>query len=114
MTAENPPDPEQMTKDERSLLLYFETAAVDNHGRIDPRRMNGADRFIAEEWNRKGFVEYGRIASEHLKENSTHWCHLSEPAWIAAAQLRRSRAMRTWANRTYITTEEKRSQSLTI
>ena len=36
-----------MTKDERSLLLFFETAATDYGGLVDPRHMNAEDWKIA-------------------------------------------------------------------
>jgi len=36
-----------MTSDERNLLLYFETCAVDYGGKIDNRRMNREDIYIA-------------------------------------------------------------------
>ena len=34
---------EEMTNDEKNLLLYCESRAVDNSGRLDTRNMNGMD-----------------------------------------------------------------------
>jgi len=43
----------KMTKNERSLLLYLETRAVDYGGIVDTRHMNQDDMEIAKEWNKK-------------------------------------------------------------
>lgn len=100
---------ETMTRDERSLLLYFESRAVDNSGRIDMRRMNKYDREIAEKWNSEGFARFGRIAAEYLTDQGTHWCHLSDEAWRLVHAERKARAAHTWENRRWQTTEEERA-----
>ena len=100
-----------MTKDEKSLLLYLETRAVDHSGRVETVHMNATDTEIATRWSDTGFIKFGRIASDSLsgRSSSTHWCLLSEGAWEKAAQLRRARAERTWEKRNYLTTLEKRT-----
>ena len=105
----------EMTKDERSLLLYFETAAVDQRGLVDQRRLNDADRKIAERWAKSGFVEYGRVAFSYIVKNAngifTSWVKLSEEAWRLAHEERRARAGRMWDKRTWKSTAEVRNQS---
>jgi len=103
---------ELMTEDERSLLLFLESRAVDQAGRVKTIHMNADDMEIAEQWNRDGFVKFGRIASEDLNEFGTHWCHLSDEAWGFAAAERKARAGRTWAKRDWKTTEEKRAHAV--
>lgn len=89
-----------MTRTENSLLLYFETCAVDHRGLIAGSRINGEDIAIAKGWNDSGFVRFGRIASESLGkvhsggQPATHWCRLSEDAWEKAHFIRRERAAR--------------------
>ena len=73
------------TRDEKSLLLYFETQAVDYGGTLEGVRMNADDFAIAKRWNEAGF---GRIAFHDIKKHSgvarDHWCVLSEEAWKLA------------------------------
>ncbi len=107
---------ETWTRDEKSLLLYFETVVVDESGRITDARMNDIDRENARLWNEQGFVSYGRVASEHLKRTSsgfpmTTWCRLSDEAWECAHRLRRRLAATHWNQRTWRSTEEKRAES---
>ncbi len=85
---------ENMSKDERSLLLYFECQAVDYGGKIDTRRMNRTDFDIAEQWNGNGFARFGRIFSGDIRHNFDHWCILSEDAWVEAHRERRARNVR--------------------
>jgi len=98
-----------MTKDERSLLLFLESRAVDNSGRVQTVHMNFDDMKTTERWNKEDFVKYGRIASEDLNKYGTHWCQLSDEAWQLAAAERKARAARTWAKREWKTTDEKRA-----
>ena len=100
---------ETMTKDEKSLLLFLETRAVDQSGKVQTEHMNDDDRKIVERWNSEGFVRYGRVASEDLNKHGTHWCHLSDEAWALAHAERKARAARLWIKRTWCTTEEKRA-----
>ena len=84
-----------MNKDERSLLLYFESSAVDYGGKIDARRMNAEDFALAKQWSEDGFVAFGRIAADDIFRGSRnvwdHWVVLSESAWELARQERRAR-----------------------
>ena len=101
----------EMTKEEKSLLLFLETQAVDYWGKVDIRHMNEDDMNIAERWNKEGFIKFGRICYKDIKPAgirvSTHWVNLSEKAMNAAHDERKARAVRTWKKREWKTTEEK-------
>jgi len=88
----------ELTNDEKSLLLYMETQAVDYGGKLEAVRMNSDEFAIAQRWNELGFVKFGRIASHDIKKFSgvarDHWCVLSEGAWAAAHAERRARCQR--------------------
>lgn len=96
-----------MTKDERSLLLYLETCAVDLAGRVHSEKMNDEDRAILTRWTKDGFVTHGRIIAADINRNGSLWVQLSEAAWEAAHKERRARAARMWEKRKYTTTAEK-------
>lgn len=103
-----------MTKDERSLLLFFETCAVDQRGGVDGRRINDADREIAQRWNECGFVLFGRMSFKDVSRLHkinvvrTDWCELSDEAWKLAHEERRARAARMAKDRKYKKTSEVR------
>ena len=99
---------EAMTKDERSLLLFFETRAVDHAGKVQTLHINDEDYEIADRWNKEGFIAFGRIAREDCDRYGTHWCQLSEEAWSLAHAERRIRAGNLWNKRGWQTAEEKR------
>lgn len=89
---------ELTTRDEKSLLLYFETQSVDYGGKLEGRRMNSDDFAIAKRWNEAGFVRFGRITSCDLKKSvRDHWCVLSDDAWKLAHAERRARCDRSMA-----------------
>lgn len=96
----------QLTKDQRSLLLYFETCAVDQGGLVDVRRMNAEDLALAAAWCRSGFVRFGRVRAADAARmtgayQGTHWCELSETAWRLAHAERRARQGRLSQKRTW-------------
>jgi hypothetical protein len=111
MKKTNTKETTEMTKEEKSLLLFLETQAVDYWGKVDIRHMNEDDMNIAERWNKEGFVKFGRICYKDIKpagvKVSTHWVNLSDKAWRAAGDERKARAIRCWNKRTWKTTEEK-------
>ncbi len=89
----------ELTREEKSLLLYMETQAVDYGGKLQGVRMNADDFSIAKRWNESGFVLFGRIAAHDIKQTAadlprTHWCVLSDDAWAAAHAERRARCER--------------------
>ncbi len=87
-----------IAKDERSLLLYLESRAVDYGGLVDARMMNEDDMEIAKQWNTTGFLVFGRIKSDDWCKTNTqcrHWVHLHDAAHEAAAKERLARARRS-------------------
>lgn len=94
----------EMSKDERSLLLYLESQATDYGGKLDARRMNADDFKILDRWKTSGFILGGRIAFEDIKTHGQHtfdhWVVLSEDAWKLAHEERRARADRLMAKLT--------------
>ncbi len=97
----------EMTKDERSLLLFLETQAVDYGGLVDVRHMNENDCNIASDWNEQGFIIYERISFYSLKAVSTatrkptHYVILSEEAFRLAHEERIARSVRMFNKRTW-------------
>ena len=96
----------ELTKDEKSLLLFLETRQVDYGGRVNLAHMNNEDMEIAERWNKEKFIGFGRIVMRNHNSDGTHWCKLSEEAFKIAHNLRRERAKRMWERKTWISTED--------
>ena len=101
---------EQLSKDQRSLLLYLETCAVDFGGSVDLAHMNAADIQQAEEWETEGLILWTRIkAGEWPKQNGrnrTHYVALSDVAWNLAHAERRARNKRLEGKRAWRTIDE--------
>lgn len=92
----------EMTHKEESLLLYLESRAVDYSGRVDVSRMNQQEMVLARKWDEEGFVQFGRIKFEDCQSNKFEsYCHLSPGAYALAAEKRRERAERGWAQKGY-------------
>ena len=100
-----------MTKNQKALLLYLETCAVDSGGLVLTQRMSIDDTEIAKKWSESGFVKFGRLASDCLPRpnGATHWCELSDEAWSLAQAERRERYTRINSKRKWSTTNEKRA-----
>lgn len=90
---------EDLDKDEKSLLLYLETAVTDKAGLYKPECVNSADRAKMDEWAESGFIAKGRVASAHLREGVTVWVQLSDEAMKIAHEARAERAKRMWKNK---------------
>lgn len=101
----------ELTKTEKSLLLFLECAAVDHAGIYRPESTNAEDCKLMDTWRDQGFIEHGRVASKWLKEGRTVWVYLSAEAFKLAHELREERALRMWGNKTYGTTHELRAAS---
>ena len=56
-----------MNNHEKTLLLFFECAAVDYGGLLQGLRMNTEDHETARRWNDSGFIQYGKIHSNDIK-----------------------------------------------
>jgi hypothetical protein len=107
----------EMNCDERSLLLYIETCAVDNGGLVHSQRINEADREILKRWNDEGFISFSRITFKSLQllkdKHYTDLARLSEEAWKLAHEERRARSVRMSNKSPYcdlITTKTKRAE----
>ena len=84
---------ELTTQDEKSLLLYMETQAVDYGGKLQSVRMRAADFALAKRWHDAGFVQFGLIANIKTTDGYARdlWCILSDEAWGIAHAERRAR-----------------------
>jgi hypothetical protein len=87
---------DRMNKDERSLLLFLETQAVDGCGLVGSAHMNTEDMEIAGRWADSGFIRFSRMLSEFLgtMPSKSHVVVLSGLAWECAGIERRRRAER--------------------
>jgi hypothetical protein len=87
-----------MSREEKSLLLFFETCEVDYGGLVKSECMNADDFEIADRWNDAGYVRFGRVKANDIQKGVPYprnrWCALSESAWADAHALRRERAKR--------------------
>lgn len=100
---------EALSRDERSLLLFLETRAVDYCGRVNGVHMNAADFAIAKRWAAEKFIAFGRVIAKCITSDGAHWVELSDEAWALAHAERKARAVRLWLERGFITTAEKRA-----
>lgn len=90
----------EMSREERSLLLFFETCCVDQWGRINTQRMNKDDFDIAERWNKEKFIEFGRLPGRYVidpernRSKMSMYVKLSADAYLLAHEERLARASR--------------------
>ena len=93
----------EMSKDERSLLLYIESVSVEYGGLIDSRKINVGDREILERWDQSGFISYSRLTWASIQtlhnKHCTDLVYLSEEAWRLAHEERRARAFYGFSRR---------------
>lgn len=84
-----------LTKDERSILCYAETCAVDNGGLMEARRMNTDDLLTLKRFVKAGLIHHARIKAALLGKGPsihyTHWVELTDAGWKLAAECRRLR-----------------------
>jgi hypothetical protein len=103
--------PNTMTREELSLLLFLESCYVDYGGLVDHRRMNAEDFEIAKRWNSEGLIEFGRLYSKSIFElsdkNNTHFVTLVASAFELAHQERINRAKRMYEKRQWLKASEK-------
>lgn len=97
----------ELSKDERSLLIYFESCSVDYGSKINALHMNAIDGEITERWNKEGFIGFGRIGISYItSDNRTNWVTLSSLAWKLAHQERKERFKRIYSKRNWKKTSE--------
>lgn len=90
-------DINKLTKDEKSLLLYFEDCLVNQSGFVVAAHMNEIDFDIAKKWNDEKFISFQRIPFHQMEKkpmSNTHWVRFTEDAWTIAQQLRKERSER--------------------
>jgi len=88
---------ETITRDQRNILMYAETCAVDYGGLLEGIRMNAADLVALDQLEAAGILKHGRIPGKLLgtfARSVSYWCDLTEAGWTLAYQLRRERAMK--------------------
>lgn len=81
----------KLKKAEESLLMFFESIAVDQWGWVDNvRKMNSEDLEIAKIWNKSGFVLFKRSGRNYRgRKQLTYIVKLSGEAWKLAHKLRK-------------------------
>lgn len=104
---------QDLSRTEKSLLLYLETQCVDYGGSFEQRRLNDEDRSILERWESEGFVSHGRICSDDWPTKTRcNWVTLSDEAWSLAHEERRARFQRMYKKRPWSTTAEFREEEV--
>jgi len=98
--------PKELTKDQQTTLLYLETRLVDFAGRVNGAHLNASDRLWIDQMKEEKFLDFGRIVIQHHNRDGSAWVTFSDEAWELAHKLRRERADRMFAQRTYSTTRE--------
>lgn len=86
----------RLSCDERNLLLYLETCAVDKRGCVNSQHMNGSDIDCARNWNDTGFLRFGRLKAIECTAVRHYWVRFLDQSYAVAAVLRRMRADRNW------------------
>lgn len=105
--ATQPLTAEQLTKNDRSFLLYVETCCVDGGGLLVSERMNAEDHASVARLEAGGLMCFGRIPAALLDmrpsspdpvptrpRGVTHYAALTDAGWALAHQLRRERSKR--------------------
>ena len=83
-----------MTRDEKALLLFFETCAVDRGGNVFTAHMNSEEKEIAKRWHDEGVVPWQRQKSDHMIGAHSLNVSRSDAAWSPVHQYRVSRVKR--------------------
>ena len=97
------------TREEESLLMFFETCFVDHGGLLSPLHMNESDEDIAKVWDEIGYIKYERVCSTDLRRtgsDKTMVVWLSPEAHQHAHEARVARAARCFKSRSSRTISE--------
>lgn len=90
---------ENVTKDERSLMLYAETCMVDYGGLLEGVRMNEKDMEALASYKAQGLLDYGRIPHRAMEamvaRACTMWVEFTPKGWEFAHALRRAQCERS-------------------
>lgn len=96
---------QEYTKEEKSLMLYFEDCLVNKKGRITKGRMNDEESKIAKGLANEDLIHFGRLPPKtierHAKvyrqgfpDNPTNFVRFTDEAWELAHKWRRERSER--------------------
>lgn len=89
-----------LSRDEKSCIVYLETCVVDAGGLVEGLRMNAADHEVVARFRSLGLLEFYRVPASLLSEGmrlgqgSNHIVRFSEGAWLLAHEGRRARSER--------------------
>lgn len=87
----------------QQLLFHVEKRAVEHDCVLDMNLISMDDEVILIEWDQSGFVTYGRIFKPMEGTSEVgRYCLLSDDAMRLAAEYRRSRARKNYANRDWL------------
>lgn len=94
----------ELTKTDKSILLYAESCMVDYGGLLEGQRMNGEDIESLNKLRDAGILDYGRIPGRLMgklptERNVSYWVTLTDAGWLMSAQLRRERFRVTTARK---------------
>ncbi|MDR9836849.1 MULTISPECIES: hypothetical protein [Herbaspirillum] len=87
---------ENLSRDEKVVLLYAEECVVNASGLLESVRLNGEDLVALKRLKEAKVIDFGRVPSDLLKRaaGKTYWVTFTDTAWDLAHQLRRERAAR--------------------
>lgn len=97
---------DDLSKDEKSLLLLFESSSVEDGGKVDLQNMSGEDLKTAKKWTKTEFIDFGRIKMSDIIGTKCQWVVLSNEAWSLAQRERRERFNRIYGHRVWRKTKE--------
>ena len=95
-------EPAELTKVQRSILLYAECCLVDYGGLLEGSRMNADDLGALREFHDAGLLRFGRVPGSLLGSfigrSITHWVVFTPAGWDLAHATRRLQSERSKAN----------------
>lgn len=84
--------PEEMNKDQRSLLTYIESCMVDKRGKLDHRKMNQADWSELKFFHALGILSVEDMDHEDSEGHAHKVTKFTDRAWELAKECRRFQA----------------------
>ncbi|VVE68902.1 hypothetical protein PAN31117_03135 [Pandoraea anapnoica] len=92
-----------LTRQEKSFLLYAETCCVEYGGLLEGLRMNGDDMAAGRRFKELGIINFGRVPAALLGtfngRAASNWVTFTDDAWRLAHLARRERAAKPHAGR---------------
>lgn len=86
----------ELTRDQKSIILYVEARCVDHDGLLRGEQMNSDDHANLKAFQESGHLTYGRVPAMMLPQlrGQTHWATLNDAGWELAHSLRKERGGR--------------------